>query len=110
MNKPSSPSPLTSKTCAAIVGGCLLAGAAAPYGWAADTDTPPATWLDTVKLSGHIEAGITGNPASPSNGLNIGYFFTDRANTPLLNQLMLTAERPLDPKATGYDFGFKLQG
>ncbi|MBV8650616.1 MAG: porin [Alphaproteobacteria bacterium] len=110
MNKPSSASPLASRTCGAIIGGCLLASAAAPSGWAADGDTPPADWLDTVKLSGHIEAGITGNPASPSDGLNFGYLFTDRANTPLMNQLMLTAERPLDPKATGYDFGFKLQG
>jgi hypothetical protein len=26
-----------------------------------------------------------------------------------LNQLLLTVQRPLDPKATGYDFGFKVQ-
>ena len=50
---------------------------------------------DTLKLSGHIEAGITGNGDGPKNGLNFGHLFTDRANTPLLNQLMLTAERPL---------------
>lgn len=70
----------------------------------------PTTWWDTVKFSGHIEAGITGNPDDPADGINFGHLFTDRANTPLMNQLMLTAERPLDPKAEGYDFGFKLQG
>ncbi len=41
--------------------------------------------------------------------MNFGHLFTDKANTPLFNQLLLTAQRPLDPKATGYDFGFKLQ-
>lgn len=70
----------------------------------------PANWSDTLKFSGHIEAGITGNPDDPSNGLDFGHLFTDRANRPVLNQILLTAERPLDPKATGYDFGFKLQG
>jgi hypothetical protein len=72
-------------------------------------DTAPAAWSDTLKLSGHIDAGITFNPDSPPDGINFGHLFTDRANTPLLNQLMLTAERPLDPTAAGYDFGFKLQ-
>jgi hypothetical protein len=100
----------------ALAGGILLATTAAPCAFADDAATPassdaaPAAWADTLKLSGHIEAGITGNPDGPRNGLNFGHLFTDRANTPLLNQLMLTAERPLDPKATGYDFGFKLQG
>ena len=90
-----------------VVSGLALAAAISTAAWAADG---PAAWVDTLKLSGHIEAGITGNPDAPRNGLNFGHLFTDRANTPLLNQLMLTAERPLDPKATGYDFGLKLQG
>jgi len=70
----------------------------------------PAAWSDTLKFSGHLEAGITANPDDPKNRMNFGHLLTDRANRPLLNQLLLTAERPLDPKATGYDFGFKLQG
>src|SRR5579862_9765279 len=95
--------------------GILMAIAMAPCAWAADETAPtapaaPVRWVDTLKLSGHIEAGITGNPDSPSNGIDFGHLFTDRANTPLMNQLLLTAERPLDPQATGYDFGFKLQG
>ncbi|HLI14296.1 MAG TPA: outer membrane beta-barrel protein [Alphaproteobacteria bacterium] len=68
----------------------------------------PAGWLDAVKLYGHLEAGITGNPNAPRR--NFGRLFDDHTNEPSLNQLMVTAERPLDPKATGYDFGFKLQG
>src|SRR6266403_1345626 len=83
----------------------------APAGDASKSDAAaPANWSDTLKFSGHSEAGITGNPDDPSNGINFGQLFTDRANRPLLNQILLTAERPLDPKATGYDFGFKLQG
>jgi len=42
--------------------------------------------------------------------VNFGRLFDDRANQPQLNQLMLTANKPLDPKATGFDWGFKLQG
>ena len=70
----------------------------------------PAAWLDTLKFSGHVEAGITFNTDDPKNGLNFGHLFTDRSNQLLLNQALLTLERDVDPKATGYDFGFKLQG
>jgi hypothetical protein len=84
-----------------------------PPGAASDaskSDTAaPVSWSDTLKFSGHIEAGITGNPDDPNNGINFGHLFTDRANRPVLNQVLLTGERPLDPKAAGYDFGFKLQ-
>jgi hypothetical protein len=96
------------------VSGVVLAQTTAAPTPAGDTPksdaAAPANWSDTLKFSGHIEAGITGNPDDPSNGINFGQLFTDRANRPLLNQILLTAERPLDPKATGYDFGFKLQG
>ncbi len=69
----------------------------------------PVSWWDTFKVYGHLEAGVTFNSTNPPDGLNFGHLFTDKANQPLLNQFMLTAERPLDPKATGYDFGFKVQ-
>ncbi|HEY0421096.1 MAG TPA: outer membrane beta-barrel protein, partial [Acetobacteraceae bacterium] len=39
-----------------------------------------------------------------------GQLFTDRANEPMLNQILVTLARPVDPKATGYEVGFKLQG
>lgn len=70
----------------------------------------PAQWSDTVKVSGYVAGGITFNPDDPANGINFGHLYTDRANTPLLNQAALMAGRPLDPKATGYDFGFNLWG
>ncbi len=82
------------------------AGAAAP--WA-----PPASfseWASTLAYTGQVEGGIVGNPQDPNNGVNFGQLFTDKANRPILNQLLLTLERDIDPKATGYDVGVKLQG
>ena len=79
-----------------------------PAPWA-----PPANlgeWASTIKFTGQVEAGIVGNPQDPDNQTNFGQLFTDKSNRPVLNQLLLTLERDTDPKATGYDFGFKLQG
>ena len=42
--------------------------------------------------------------------MNFGRLFDDRAGEPTFNQAVLTIQRPLDPKATGYDFGFKVVG
>lgn len=98
-------------TAAAAV--ALLAGASGVHAQsqpAPAAPAAPAAWADTIKFSGHIEAGITFNADDPKNGLNFGHLFTDRSNSPLLNQALLTLERDVDPKATGYDFGFKLQG
>jgi Putative beta-barrel porin-2, OmpL-like. bbp2 len=61
------------------------------------------------KLYGWIEGGITGNPDAPVDNHNFGHLFTDRANEPLLNQMVITGERALDPNATGFDWGFKVQ-
>ena len=69
----------------------------------------PVSWWDTFTITGELEAGITFNSIHPADGINFGHLFTDRANTALLNQAVVTAQRPLDPKATGYDFGFKFQ-
>ena len=70
----------------------------------------PASWWDSFKISGYADAGITGNPDDPNNGINFGHLYTDRANLPVLNQASLILSRPTDPKATGYDWGFTLQG
>src|SRR5260221_1509295 len=70
---------------------------------------PPKPPEPRFKIYGWIEAGITGNPDSPTDNHNFGHLFTDRANEPLLNQAVITAERALDPNATGFDWGFKLQ-
>src|SRR5260370_1389588 len=71
---------------------------------------PPApSWWDTLTITGHVEVGAAFNGGSASTAVNFGQLFTDRANSLLLNQALLTIQRPLDPKATGYDFGFKFQ-
>jgi len=71
---------------------------------AADAGPPPfAIWAQ-------LEAGITANPDQPHSGINFGHLFTDKANQPVLNQLLVTAEKPLDPKATDYALGYRLQG
>ncbi|MBI2813282.1 MAG: porin [Opitutae bacterium] len=86
-----------------LVLAALIAGASLP----AAAPTPVAA---RVRYSGHVQVGITGNFASPDDRQNFGRLFDDRANEPLLNQFVLTAERALDPAATGFDWGFKLQG
>ncbi len=90
------------------------AGAPAAAAPAAAPAPPPAPlsvdgWFKSIKLSGHIEAGATVNPTTPSNGINFGHLFTDRSNQIVLNQAALTVERDLDPKATWLDVGFKVQ-
>jgi hypothetical protein len=55
-----------------------------------------------------VEVGASGNANNPAV-TNFGQLFTDKANSAFLNQASLTVQRPLDPKATGYDFGFKFQ-
>jgi hypothetical protein len=81
-------------------------GATAPTG-----NLPGATgWWSNVKVSAQVEAGIAGNPAGPDDGENFGQLFTDHANQVQLNQVLLTAQRPIDSSSSGYDWGFKLQG
>jgi len=75
----------------------------------AEAAPPPAAWADTLTVGGHLEAGITGNPDSPANTRNFGRLFDDHANVPVLNQLWGYIQRPLDPKATGWDFGFNVE-
>jgi hypothetical protein len=75
---------------------------------AAPDAPPPGYWINGIHLSAQIEGGVTFNPAGPKQ--NFGQLFTDKPNTVLLNQLLLTANKPLDPKATDFDWGFKLQG
>ena len=90
--------------------GSALAADVTPVLKAKPKAPAPASWWDTVKFYGFGDAGVTFNSTHPPDGINFGHLFTDKANQPLLNQLALTFERPLDPKATGYDFGFKFQG
>ena len=71
--------------------------------------TPPGLVIDGIKLSAQLDAGFMLNPYRPNNGLNFGQLFTDHANQAQLNQLLLTATKPLDPKDPGLQVGFKLQ-
>ena len=61
------------------------------------------------KLSGWVESGITANPESAAHGENFGHLFTDRANEPLLNQLVISAERTLNTTSDSFEWGFKAQ-
>jgi Putative beta-barrel porin-2, OmpL-like. bbp2 len=61
------------------------------------------------QITGWIESGMTVNPDDPKDHQNFGHLFTDRSNELLLNQIVLTAERTLDPNAAGFDWAFKTQ-
>ncbi len=90
---------------------CTAGAVAVPTAFADDQPAaPPAAWSDGLKFSGHVEAGVSFNPDSPSNGIDFGHLFDDRDNTVELNQVLLTYERDLDPKNPNFDIGFKLQG
>lgn len=101
----------------AILLGLFLAPLAIDAGHAADRGAAksdpislPADWLDTLTIDGFLDGGVALNPALPANGLNFGQYYTDRANAPQLNQSVITVHRPLNPNATGIDYGFKFQG
>jgi hypothetical protein len=79
------------------------AGAQAPAGAA------PASWTDGIKVNLQFEGGAIINPANPDNGLNFGQLFTDRANQFVMNQALFTVQRPIDPKSSDFDIGFKFQ-
>jgi hypothetical protein len=104
------PRPLQSLLVPVLCAGTFL-GLSGSYASAAEPapPPPPPSWWDTVAFTGVVEGGVTWNSELPPDGLNFGHLFTDKANQPLLNQVALTWQRPLDPKATGYDFGFKVQ-
>jgi hypothetical protein len=62
------------------------------------------------KLIGWVETGITVNFDSPEDNQNFGRLLDDRSNEPLLNQLVVGAQRFLDPKMTdSFDWGFKVE-
>ncbi len=84
-------------------------GSATPPSVPAAPAPQPAGWFSGIKFSAQGEAGIVINTGHADDGLNFGQLFTDRANQFQLNQLLLTVQRATDPKATGYDVGFKVQ-
>jgi hypothetical protein len=86
-----------------------LAQAPAPA-TAAPAPATPDAGPPQLKMSGYIDGGVTFNSKDPNDGVNYGRLYDDRANIPVLNQASLAIEKDLDPKATGYDFGFRFQG
>ncbi len=66
--------------------------------------------IDGISLSAQIQGGVIGNPYRPNSGMNFGQTITDRANQFMLNQILLTAAKPIDPENKEFQWGFKLQG
>jgi hypothetical protein len=62
-----------------------------------------------LRFYGWVESGITANFDSPKDNQNFGRLLDDRANEPLLNQLVLTVERGFNPVADHSDWAFQLQ-
>ena len=86
--------------CAAGIGALaaatpLPATAQTPSKPGAETNgTVPAGFWDTFKLTGYVNAGITGNVDDPADRrITFGRLFDDRSNHPLLNQAGIVAER-----------------
>jgi opacity protein-like surface antigen len=63
--------------------------------------------VSPYKFSALVDAGIYGNTNAGS--VNAGQLFTDKHDQLVLNQFLMTAQRDLDPKAEGFDWGFKVQ-
>src|SRR5260370_7557602 len=95
-------------TSAVIVFAAVTADNAADMPVKAKKIPPVPSWWDTLTITGLVEVGASGNANNPAV-TNFGQLFTDKANSFFLNQASLTVQRPLDPQATGYDFGFKFQ-
>ncbi|HEY7581103.1 MAG TPA: outer membrane beta-barrel protein [Acetobacteraceae bacterium] len=96
-------------TVAATVVAAANAQTPAPTEAPAAEAPAPGLWVDGIHLSAQLESGIIANPFRPATGLNWGQLFTDHANQVQLNQLLLTANKPLDPKNSDYQWGFKVQ-
>jgi hypothetical protein len=96
--------------------GIVLLGASGVSAYAADlgpgSPLPPLSsqdWWSGFKFDAMINGGISLNPDDPINSIgNFGQLFTDKANEFLLNQILLTAHRDIDPKKD-WDIGVKFQ-
>src|SRR5688572_25836878 len=67
----------------------------------------PKTWLDALKLTAYMEAGINFATENPRDEIAFGHSFTDRSGRPVVNQAGVFLERPIDPAAESLDFGVK---
>jgi hypothetical protein len=104
-------SPFRTALLASLALAPLMALACASIARADDTPAaPPANWADTIAFSGHVEGGMSFNAADKTGSEMIGDVNNDKANQFMLNQAMLTVERPIDSTSSDVDFGFRLQG
>ncbi len=104
-------------SCASAAALLAVAGTAQAADLAAKPPVPAAlpSFFDGIEYHVQGEAGILGNSLNPNQGAtgqgyNFGQLYTDHANEPQINQVLLTITKPVDPKATGYAAGFTLQG
>jgi hypothetical protein len=90
------------------------AAAATMAGAAYADDAPaapaaPASWASTIKLDGHLDAGITVNSDTPVSDVNFGRLYDDHANEATLNGIAFNFHRDVDTSSKTPDFGFKVQ-
>ena len=89
---------------------CFTLGAIqAAHAQAAPAAAAPTDWFSTIKYSGEVDGGISGN-FDPKGGLNFGQSTTDHPNQATLNAIFATIERDPDTSTSTFDWGFKLQG
>lgn len=91
-----------------LIGLALMAALMPSRALGADDAKTSAT-QSRYKFYGHADVGVTYNYDRPRDHINFGRLFDDRSNQLLLNQILLTTERPLDTTAKTFDWGYKLQ-
>jgi hypothetical protein len=88
--------------------------APAPATPAAPAAPAHPTWNDPIfggiQFSGHTEVSANLSTANPTNNINFGQGFNDRANTVRMNQTMLNIEHDLDSSKNVFQYGFKFTG
>jgi len=83
---------------------------------AAPAPAAPAhpVWTDPIfggiQFSGHVEGSANWSTANPTNNINFGQGFNDRANTARMNQAMINVEHDLDSSKNIFQYGFKFTG
>ncbi len=83
----------------------LMSVACAAHAFAADDKAAPktpASWADGITFTGVADAGGTWNSGDQKDNHNFGRLTDDKPGVQL-NQILLTAARPIDPTLKDYD-------
>lgn len=75
---------------------------------ASDPTGSRASYWDGLVAHMTVEAGIAANPWTKS-GRNFAQFYTDRANTVVLNQIVGSVSHPVTSVGSGYGVGFMVE-